>query len=97
MDVIRNFVETIKEGIKEQERFFVNVSVECDAINLQNMHDLEVTNIEETQDKIELETTLGNNFIIGKNYKDVNYNEYTCGTDYTFRYDNDLKMCVMVN
>lgn len=94
MDFMKNFIEQITKEIEEKETCKINVSIECESIHLRNMHDLEITNVTETDTEIALSTTYGLDFTIGKNYIDIIYIEPD--NDYIFKYVNDMEIRIAV-
>lgn len=88
------FVTSIKEELAEKESIYINVSIECEEINLQNCHNLEVTEIAESEEVIELETDVLT-FTVGKNYTDLSFNEYE--NDYIFEYANGVVIHIAFN
>lgn len=88
------FVTSIKKELAEKETIHINVSIECEGINLQNCHNLDVTEVAESEDVIELETDVLT-FTVGKNYTDLSFDEYE--NDYAFEYANGVVIHIAMN
>lgn len=89
----KKFIDFIEKELAEKDTIHINVSIECEEIHLQNCHNLEVTEVEETEDTITLETDVIP-FTIGKNYTELSFDEYE--NEYTFKYENGVVISITI-
>lgn len=87
------FIKAITKEIEERYSFNIIVSIECPSICLQNVHNLEVTEIEETETTFDIDTT-DMCFKIGKNYTKISYDEHE--NEYTFNYENGVVITITI-
>lgn len=87
------FIKNITKEIEEKYTLNIIVSIECPSIFLQNVHNLEVSDIQETEHTINIDTT-DMCFNIGKNYIEISYNEYE--NKYTFTYENGVVISITI-
>ena len=86
-------IKAFTKKIDERYTFNIIVSIECPTIFLQNVHNLEVSDIQETEHTIDIDTT-DMCFRIGKNYTEISYNEYE--NEYAFIYENGVVISITI-
>jgi len=95
---MENLIEALKEmGLEIEENgteVYASVSIECKDIHLENLLDLTLVALEETEDKLELLLDSNMIFSMGKNYDSVDYDEYE--NAYTIIYRNNVIITITI-
>ena len=95
---MEKLIKALKEiGLETKENgteVHVSVSIECKDIHLDNLHDLTLVAMEETEDKLELLLDSNMIFAVGKNYDSVDYDEYE--NAYTIIYRNNVIITITI-
>lgn len=91
---MERLIEDLRAKLETEESVDATISIECKDIMLENVHDLFITDVEETEHTIEFDTDLGITFTIGKDAVSVDYLE--CENEYTFTYKNNVVITIMI-
>ena len=96
---MKNLIEALKaKGLKAKENgveLEIIVTIDCEDINLRNLHELTIVAIEETENTLELIPDSNMAFSIGKNYESIDCEELeNFEYEYTIKYGNNVTISI---